>query len=63
MLRGERGGVLQMPTDKCLVADAGFRPFVELYARVSRATLAISFHAPTRFLRRQGAARWRPVHP
>lgn len=33
LLNGESEGLLQLPTDKCLVSDPGFRPFVDLYAR------------------------------
>eukprot|EP00850_Spirogloea_muscicola_P016847 SM000140S00596 [mRNA] locus=s140:100359:103623:+ [translate_table: standard] len=33
LLNGETAGLLQLPTDKCLVEDPAFRPYVELYAK------------------------------
>ncbi|CAI5494591.1 unnamed protein product [Closterium sp. Naga37s-1] len=33
LLKGDATGLLQLPTDKCLVQDPKFRPFVELYAK------------------------------
>eukprot|EP00252_Welwitschia_mirabilis_P015088 TRINITY_DN33223_c0_g1_i1.p1 TRINITY_DN33223_c0_g1~~TRINITY_DN33223_c0_g1_i1.p1 ORF type:complete len:291 (+),score=64.93 TRINITY_DN33223_c0_g1_i1:267-1139(+) len=33
LLKGESEGVLQLPTDKCLLEDPAFRPYVELYAK------------------------------
>lgn len=33
LLNSESKGLLQLPTDKCLVEDPAFRPYVELYAR------------------------------
>ena len=38
LLKGESEGLLQLPTDKCLLEDEVFRPYVELYARVSIVT-------------------------
>jgi len=34
LLKGESEGLLQLPTDKALVEDPAFRPYVELYAKV-----------------------------
>lgn len=33
LLKGESEGLLQLPTDKCLLEDPAFRPLVELYAQ------------------------------
>lgn len=33
LLKGESEGLLQLPTDKTLVEDPAFRPFVDLYAK------------------------------
>ncbi|KAH7433151.1 hypothetical protein KP509_07G056600 [Ceratopteris richardii] len=33
LLKGETEGLLQLPTDKCLVEDPAFGPFVEQYAK------------------------------
>lgn len=33
LLKGESEGLLQLPTDKALVEDPAFRPYVELYAK------------------------------
>eukprot|EP00475_Leptophrys_vorax_P033198 TRINITY_DN51963_c0_g1_i1.p1 TRINITY_DN51963_c0_g1~~TRINITY_DN51963_c0_g1_i1.p1 ORF type:complete len:296 (+),score=30.30 TRINITY_DN51963_c0_g1_i1:256-1143(+) len=33
LLKGDSDGLLKLPTDKCLVEDPNFRPFVELYAK------------------------------
>eukprot|EP00850_Spirogloea_muscicola_P022815 SM000313S11965 [mRNA] locus=s313:28589:30779:+ [translate_table: standard] len=33
LLNGETAGLLQLPTDKCLVEDPAFQPYVELYAK------------------------------
>ncbi|KAL9267458.1 L-ascorbate peroxidase 3-like protein [Drosera capensis] len=33
LLKGESEGLLQLPTDKALLEDPAFRPFVELYAK------------------------------
>ncbi|KAL2937109.1 L-ascorbate peroxidase 3 [Bienertia sinuspersici] len=33
LLKGESEGLLQLPTDKALVEDPAFRPFVDLYAK------------------------------
>lgn len=33
LLKGESEGLLQLPTDKCLLEDPDFRPYVELYAQ------------------------------
>ncbi|EFJ15007.1 hypothetical protein SELMODRAFT_271672 [Selaginella moellendorffii] len=33
LLRGESEGLLQLPTDKCLLEDPSFRPYVDLYAK------------------------------
>lgn len=35
LLSGEKEGLLQLPTDKTLLTDPSFRPFVEKYAAVS----------------------------
>jgi len=35
LLKGESDGLLLLPTDKALLEDPAFRPFVELYARVN----------------------------
>ncbi|KAK9690775.1 hypothetical protein RND81_09G153200 [Saponaria officinalis] len=33
LLKGESEGLLQLPTDKALLEDPAFRPYVELYAK------------------------------
>ncbi len=33
LLKGESEGLLQLPTDKCLLEDPSFRSYVELYAK------------------------------
>lgn len=38
LLKGESEGLLQLPTDKTLVEDPAFRPFVDLYAKVLNLT-------------------------
>lgn len=35
VLKGERQGLMQLPTDKALMTDSVFRPLVEKYAKVS----------------------------
>lgn len=35
LLKGESEGLLQLPTDKALLDDPEFRPYVELYAKVT----------------------------
>eukprot|EP00897_Mesotaenium_endlicherianum_P004050 jgi/Mesen1/3673/ME000202S02764 len=35
LLRGASEGLLQLPTDKALMADPSFRPYVELYAKMA----------------------------
>eukprot|EP00244_Chara_vulgaris_P004863 TRINITY_DN19856_c1_g1_i4.p1 TRINITY_DN19856_c1_g1~~TRINITY_DN19856_c1_g1_i4.p1 ORF type:complete len:339 (-),score=60.14 TRINITY_DN19856_c1_g1_i4:22-933(-) len=37
LLAGEKDGLLQLPTDKVLVTDQAFRPFVDLYAKDNEA--------------------------
>lgn len=37
LLRGDTPGLVKFPTDKALLTDSRFRPFVELYARDQRA--------------------------
>jgi hypothetical protein len=34
LLKGESEGQLLLPSDKALLEDPSFRPFVELYAKV-----------------------------
>lgn len=34
LLSGEKEGLLQLPSDKALLSDPAFRPFVEKYAAV-----------------------------
>ena len=34
LLSGEKEGLLQLPSDKALLSDPVFRPFVEKYAAV-----------------------------
>jgi L-ascorbate peroxidase len=34
LLTGEKEGLLQLPTDKVLLTDEAFRPFVDKYAAV-----------------------------
>jgi hypothetical protein len=33
-MKGDSQGLLKLPTDKALVEDPKFRPYVELYAKV-----------------------------
>lgn len=42
LLKGESDGLLLLPTDKALLEDPAFRPFVELYARVKPLWFLIS---------------------
>jgi hypothetical protein len=34
LLKGESDGLLLLPSDKALIDDPAFRPFVEIYAKV-----------------------------
>lgn len=42
LLTGEKEGLLQLPTDKALIEDPKFRPYVEAYAAV-RLEVSLSF--------------------
>jgi len=45
VLKGQSDGLLLLPTDKALLEDPAFRPFVELYARVKPENSIVSlFH-------------------
>ncbi|CAN6481287.1 unnamed protein product [Victoria cruziana] len=41
LLNGQSDGLLQLPSDKALMEDPNFRPFVELYAKVRPPTYAL----------------------
>lgn len=43
LLDGEAEGLLQLPTDRSLVEDSVFRPFVELYAKVHEVICILDF--------------------
>lgn len=48
LLKENSEGLLRLPTDKVLVEDPVFRPFVELYAKVIQGflrSIKTSFHA------------------
>jgi hypothetical protein len=40
LLSGDKGGLLQLPSDKALLSDSAFRPLVDKYAAVC---ISISF--------------------
>jgi hypothetical protein len=49
LLTGEKEGLLQLPTDKVLLTDESFRPFVDKYAAVQNLVL-VAFWLPCCFI-------------